>query len=254
MLTDKEFMRYHRQLSLDDVGEQGQSKLKQAHVLVIGCGGLGSSAALFLAASGVGRLVIADGDDVDSSNLQRQVVYRECDQGKNKAEAMAKQLTELNSLIAIRAIPKHLQGVQLQMEISLADVVLDCTDNIETRHAVNQACHSAKTALISGSAIGWQGQLASFDYQEDTPCYRCLYAFEHMAPGTKCSDAGVMGPVVGTIGNFQALQAIKYLSKDSTAQFNTLYLFDGQYLEWRPLNITKDPTCSVCGEGDECNS
>ncbi len=247
-LNDKEFMRYHRQISLEDIGEQGQASLKNAHVLMIGCGGLGSAAALYLASAGVGRLVIADGDHVDSSNLQRQVVYREQDQGVNKAQAMEQQLAQLNSLIKVRAIPKALDGMQLTMEVQLADVVLDCTDNIETRHKVNQACFDAKTPLISGSAIGWQGQLACFDYSEDTPCYRCLYAFEHMAAGTRCSDAGVMGPVVGTIGNYQALQAIKLLAKQSKGQFNKLYLFDAQYLDWQALNINKDPHCSVCGD------
>jgi sulfur carrier protein ThiS adenylyltransferase len=247
MLTDREFMRYNRQLSLDDIGESGQLNLKQSHVLIVGCGGLGSSAALFLAASGVGRLVVADGDDVDSSNLQRQIVFREVDQDSNKATAMAEQLTQLNNYVSVRAIPKHLDGMQLQMEISLADVVLDCTDNIETRHAINSACFNTKTPLISGSAIGWQGQLACFDYQQDTPCYRCLYAFEHMAAGTKCSDAGIMGPVVGIIGNYQALQAIKFISKQDRSQFGKLFLFDAQYLDWRSLNLSRDPSCSVCG-------
>lgn len=247
MLTDREFMRYNRQLSLDDIGESGQLNLKQSHVLIVGCGGLGSSAALFLAASGVGRLVVADGDNVDSSNLQRQIAFREVNQDSNKATAMAEQLTHLNSHVSVRAIPKHLDGMQLQMEISLADVVLDCTDNIETRHAINSACFSTQTPLISGSAIGWQGQLACFDYQQDTPCYRCLYAFEHMAAGTKCSDAGIMGPVVGIIGNYQALQAIKFISKQDRSQFGKLFLFDAQYLDWRSLNLSRDPSCSVCG-------
>lgn len=165
MLSDKQFLRYQRQVALPEIAEVGQERLSKSHVLIIGCGGLGSAASLYLASAGVGKLVVVDNDEVDSSNLQRQIIYREQDLQVAKTEATVKQLTELNSMVQVRALNKRLDKAQLQLEVMLADVVLDCTDNMPTRQLINQVCFEQNTPLISAAAIGWQGQFAVFDYQ-----------------------------------------------------------------------------------------
>ncbi|WP_260261326.1 HesA/MoeB/ThiF family protein [Vibrio intestinalis] len=254
MLQDSQFIRYQRQIALTQIGEIGQQRLSSSHVLVIGCGGLGSAASLYLVAAGVGKLVIVDDDTVDVSNMQRQVVYRQADVGRAKVQAMAEQLSELNGEVSVRAINKRLEATQLGMEIMLADLVLDCSDNLPTRHMINQLCFEKNTALISAAAIGWQGQFAVFDFarkdeqqQPDLSCYRCLVPFDELPNTTKCSDSGVIGPVVGTLGNYQALAAIQKLAigqfKFPTGQ---LHLFDGLTLKWQTMAISKDAQCSVC--------
>lgn len=250
MLNDKGFLRYQRQVSLPEVGENGQLQLGQSHVLVIGCGGLGSAACLYLASAGVGKLVVVDDDIVESSNLQRQVIYREQDLGSPKTNATAKQLSELNPMVQVRTINKRLEPSQLSLEVMLADVVLDCSDNMPTRQLINQTCFEQNTPLVSAAAIGWQGQFAVFDHQESqqsAACYRCLYPFDELRQTQKCSESGVVGPVVGTMGNYQALAAIQKLA---TGKFhvnaNELHLFDGLKMQWQKLAIAKDIRCQVC--------
>nr|WP_216612310.1 thiazole biosynthesis adenylyltransferase ThiF [Vibrio sp. RE86] len=249
VLTDKQFVRYQRQVALVEIGENGQERLSQSHVLIIGCGGLGSAASLYLAAAGVGKIVVVDDDDVDSSNLQRQVIYREHDLEVSKTEATAKQLSELNSMVQVRAINKRLDKSQLGLEVMLADVVLDCTDNMPTRQLINRVCLEQNTPLISAAAIGWQGQFAVFDYQsgQGEACYRCLYPFDELKQSKKCSESGVVGPVVGTLGNYQALAAIQKLA---TGVFHVetakLHLFDGLKMQWQTMAINKDKQCQVC--------
>lgn len=252
MLTDKQFLRYQRQISVPEIGESGQKVLCNSHVLIVGCGGLGSAAALYLVAAGIGKLVIADGDSVDSSNLQRQIVYRQEDVEIQKVTAMARQLNALNSDCQIRTVDRYLEQDQLNLEIMMADIVLDCSDNLTTRQAVNKACYQQNKPLVSGAAIGWQGQLALFDFaatdKEQAPCYRCLYPFDQLANSGKCSQAGIIGPVVGTIGNLQALQTIKYLTNHQKDNTNKLFLFDGLNLSWQSFAISKNHLCSVCSE------
>ncbi|CAM4271997.1 HesA/MoeB/ThiF family protein [Vibrio agarivorans] len=251
MLSDKEFIRYQRQIALPNIGEAGQNKLRSSHVLIVGCGGLGSAAALYLAAAGVGRVVLVDDDAVDSSNLQRQVVYREEQVGHGKADAMAHQLRLLNASCQIRTINKRLDEAQLSLEVMLADTVLDCTDNIESRQLINRVCFNQSTALIFASAIGWQGQFCMFDFKhhKDQGCYRCIYPFDELPQAGKCSDSGVVGPVVGTMGNYQALAAIQYLALQSLVlKTNTLHLFDGLSLTWQALSTSVDSTCHVCSD------
>ena len=250
MLNDKEFLRYQRQVALPEVGEKGQAQLGQSHVLIIGCGGLGSAASLYLAAAGVGKLVVVDDDVVESSNLQRQIIYREQDLKQTKTAATVKQLFELNPMVQVRAIEKRLDQNQLSLEIMLADVVLDCSDNMPTRQMINRACYEQKTPLISAAAIGWQGQFAVFDYQDSQPtsaCYRCLYPFDELSQAQKCSESGVIGPVVGTLGNYQALAAIQKLA---TGQFHVatskLHIFDGLRMQWQQMMVPKDNNCQVC--------
>ncbi|MFV0574261.1 MAG: HesA/MoeB/ThiF family protein [Vibrio sp.] len=247
-MNDQQFQRYQRQIMVPEVSESGQDKLIGSKVLLVGCGGLGSAAALYLAGAGIGSIVVADGDAVESSNLQRQVIYRESDVGKNKAQAMAEQLKQLNTHCKVRAVSSYLEGAQLNLEVMLADVVLDCSDNFPTRQAVNKACHDGKTTLISGSAIGWVGQLMTFDFKEQSsPCYHCAVPYQDNSAGLKCSESGVIGPVVGSLGNLQALEAIKYLTQNPKLKPATLNLFDGQTLSWQKFNIAKDNNCPVCG-------
>lgn len=247
MLSDFEFVRYQRQIALPEIGEQGQRNLLNGHVLVIGCGGLGNAAALYLAASGIGKIVLVDDDCVDSSNLQRQVAFKESDLGTAKVDALKLQLSELNGRSQVRTINKRMAESQLKLEVMLADVVLDCTDNFTTRQQVNQACFEANTPLISGSAIGWKGQFVVFDYQNQQGCYHCLFPFDHHPQTTRCSDSGIIGPVVGTIGNLQALAAIQRISSgEFQVATQQLKLFDGKSMNWQNLMVTQDIECPVC--------
>lgn len=254
MLTDQEFLRYNRQIMLPDIGDMGQQALSQARVLLVGAGGLGSAAALYLAGAGVGNMVIADDDEVDSSNLQRQVIYRNADQGKSKAKMAAAHLQALNPYIKVRAVQARLADQRLAIEVALADIVLDCSDNLPTRHAVNQACVKAKKPLISGAAIRWQGQLMAFDNRSGTgPCYHCLFPIQ---PDTaqepqNCSNSGIAGPVVGMMGTMQALETIKCITGAGSVAFAALQQFDGLTMAWQRFNIAADPQCPVCRQHND---
>ena len=247
MLNDAELLRYSRHLLLEDVGEVGQVALKKARVLIIGMGGLGSPASLYLAAAGVGNIVLSDFDTIEVSNLQRQITYQQDDIGQLKVEVTKQKLQKLNPGINVRSINKAMQVEQLMMEISMADLVLDCTDNMPTRQQINKACVNTKTPLIVGAAIRLEGQLMFFDHSEDnSPCYHCLFpSSEEQA--LNCSNSGIIGPVVGTVGTLQALEAIKYFVGLPSGIKNTLKLFDGKTLDWQTFMINKDTQCSVCG-------
>ncbi|MPW29787.1 molybdopterin-synthase adenylyltransferase MoeB [Agarivorans sp. B2Z047] len=247
-LSDQEVLRYSRHLLLKDVGEAGQLKLKSAQVLLVGMGGLGAPAALYLAAAGVGKLVLADFDEVDSSNLQRQVLYREDDIKQPKVVAAKQHLQALNSNIQVRTVNRKMDEMLLAMEVAQADVVLDCSDNIATRYAVNQACVKAKVPLVSGAAVAFDGQLMVFDFrQAEQGCYHCLFpnASEQQL---NCSNAGILGPVVGTIGSLQALETIKLIAGTPSAQRGRFSSFDAHSLEWFHLKVNADANCPVCGK------
>ncbi|KJG00740.1 HesA/MoeB/ThiF family protein [Photobacterium angustum] len=252
-LSDTAFIRYNRQIMLEDMGEQGQLALNNAKVLIVGAGGLGSAAAMYLAAAGVGLLVIADDDEVESSNLQRQVIYRETDVSLNKAQAACEQLLALNPLVRTRAVKAKLAGFQLVMEVQQADIVLDCSDNWATRYAVNQACYQHQTPLIAGASIGWQGQLLAFDFRQTSPCYQCVFPFSAEAPSQdqNCRSSGVMGPVVGTIGTLQALNAIKAIAGVGEVGFGLLQQFNGLTGKWQQVSIDAAPCCPVCRQQEQ---
>ncbi|MGF1727468.1 HesA/MoeB/ThiF family protein [Photobacterium nomapromontoriensis] len=253
MLSDPAFLRYNRQIMLPQIGVQGQERLNEAKVLLVGAGGLGSAAMLYLAGAGIGHLVIADDDIVESSNLQRQVIYRDSDLGQSKAEQAAVQAQALNPLIRVRPVKARLAGERLAMEVALADVVLDCSDNLATRHAVNQVCFQAQTPLIAGAAIRWQGQLMAFDFREGIgPCYHCLFplAGDTFEQPQNCSNAGIAGPVVGIMGTMQALEAIKFLSGAGQVAFGRLLQFDGLSMAWQTFNLAQDTSCPVCSTGE----
>lgn len=236
-----DFARYSRQIVLREVGVNGQSLLCDSTVLVIGVGGLGSVAAMYLAGAGVGRLILADRDRVELSNLQRQILYRQSDLGRAKTAAARDQLQALNAETDIVLCDAESWREQLP----LADVVLDCTDNFPSRFAINKACADARKPLVSGAAIRFEGQLAVFDLRRGGPCYACLYPDAGEAQET-CEEAGVLGPVVGTVGGLQALAALKLLLGigDDAAH---LLVWDARDMQWRRLHIKSDPLCSVCG-------
>ncbi|PKF80255.1 molybdopterin-synthase adenylyltransferase MoeB [Vibrio sp. vnigr-6D03] len=244
-ITDSEFLRYQRQVALPEIGELGQAKLRNSSILVVGCGGLGCSAIQHLAASGIGHLVIADDDVVEVSNLPRQILYSNDEIGLAKVDATKKAIAKINSDVRVRAIKKKLLGSRLQLECMQADIVLDCSDNFETRQEINRACHKSKTPLVSGAAIGWEGQLATFTYQDSDPCYHCLYPINESQPNMRCSESGVVGPVVGIIGTHQALVAIRLVTLERDLA-NRLTLFDGLSMQFHQFAIPKDNACSVC--------
>ncbi len=238
-----DYARYSRQVILREVGVNGQSLLRDSTVLIIGVGGLGAPASLYLAGAGIGRLILSDRDHVERSNLQRQIVYRNTDLGRPKLDAAADNLRALNPECSIETRPGPLDEVSLLAAIREADVVLDCSDNFPTRFAVNRACVAARKPLVSGAAIRFEGQIALF--LPGGPCYACLFGEGGEAAET-CEEAGVLGPVVGVIGAMQALLAMKLLLGigDDSAR---LHLWDAGKLSWRGLAIARDADCRVCG-------
>lgn len=246
MLSDQAFLRYSRQLLLEDIGPEGQEKLQCATVLIVGLGGLGSPAALYLAAAGVGRLLLADNDQLHLTNLQRQILYRTADVATSKAQLAQRHLQALNPLVEPIALEQRLQGAALSAAVARADLVLDCSDNMATRHGINAACVAAGVPLISGSAVGFSGQLLVIEPPYVQGCYACLYP-EQNEPQRNCRTSGVLGPVVGVIGTLQALEAIKMLAGLPSPLSGKLRLFDGKQHSWRTLQLSKASVCTVCG-------
>lgn len=244
-MNDEQLLRYSRQIMLPDVDLDGQEKLLAARVLIIGLGGLGSPVAMYLAAAGVGHLVLADFDTVDLTNLQRQIVHTGARQGMNKAVSAAQALRELNSEVRVDCIEQVLDAENLAEQIASADVVVDCTDNFATRFAINAGCVAAKVPLVSGAAIRLEGQVAVFDSRSATaPCYRCLY--EEDSDDLTCAANGVLAPLVGIIGSMQALETIKLICGFGTTLAGRLLLLDARHSQWRELVLPKDPQCPVC--------
>ncbi len=245
-MQDQQLLRYSRQIMLPEVDIAGQQALLDARVLIIGMGGLGSPAALYCAAAGVGTLAISDFDEVDLSNLQRQIVHRQSTIGQPKVESAKATLNELNPECQIVTLPEKLEGEALQEQIRLADVVLDCSDRFSTRFAINAACFAEKTPLVSGAAIQFGGQLAVFDSrQPENPCYRCLYD-DSDDEAMRCAENGVISPLVGVIGTMQALEAVKLISGAGQTATGRLLIFDALSTQWRSMNLSKDPACPVC--------
>jgi molybdopterin/thiamine biosynthesis adenylyltransferase len=246
-MDDQQLLRYSRQILLPQIGVAGQQQLLDARVLIIGAGGLGSAAALYLASAGVGHITIADHDKVELSNLQRQILHRHQDIGRPKVDSARDTLTRLNPDLQVTGLPVRLDGEQLAALIGPLDLVIDGSDNFATRFAVNAACVQQHTPLVSGAAIRMEGQLAVFDSRRaDSPCYRCLYK-EGEEPDQTCTDNGVLAPVVGVIGSLQALEAIKVLLNLGETLCGRLLLFDALYSEWRSVKLSRDPACPVCG-------
>ncbi|ATB64711.1 molybdopterin-synthase adenylyltransferase MoeB [Pseudomonas mosselii] len=247
MLSDQELLRYSRQILLSQVDIDGQLRLKHGKALVIGLGGLGSPVALYLAAAGVGGLHLADFDTVDLTNLQRQVIHDSDSVGMSKVDSAIKRLQAINPEISLVAHRQALDEDSLAAAVAAVDVVLDCSDNFGTREAVNAACVVAGKPLVSGAAIRLEGQLSVFDTRRDTsPCYHCLYGHGSEAELT-CSEAGVIGPLVGLVGSLQALEALKLLAGFGEPLIGRLLLIDALSTRMRELRVKRDPACAVCG-------
>ena len=251
-MNDQQLLRYSRQIMLPELDIEGQEKLLAARVLIVGLGGLGSPAAMYLAAAGIGHLILADFDTVDITNLQRQIAHTTRRIGQQKVESAAQTLRELNPDIKITCIAEALTAELIPYYISTADVVIDCCDNFPTRFAINAACVSAKIPLVSGAAIRLEGQVAVFDSRDDNnPCYRCLYEDDSEIDAT-CAANGVISPLVGIIGSMQALETIKLIAGFGKTLAGKLLLFDARYSQWRELSLQKDPACPVCGNNKNC--
>lgn len=246
-MTDEELLRYSRQILLPEFDIAGQERLRRAHVVIVGLGGLGSAAAMYLAAAGIGRLTLVDFDQVDLSNLQRQIIHRTADLGRPKVESARDALQALNPQVAIIAISRALTDAELLELAQQADVVVDASDNLSTRLALNAACVQASTPLVSGAAIRLEGQVLVWQPGGEGGCYRCLY--RDAQPYTEtCAQTGVLAPVVGVIGSLQALETIKLLTNLGTTLNGRLLIMDAKRMEWRTLRVRRWLECPVCGE------
>jgi molybdopterin/thiamine biosynthesis adenylyltransferase len=246
-MNDQQLLRYSRHILLPEIGVEGQEKLLQSHALIIGAGGLGSPAALYLAASGVSTLTLCDHDTVDLTNLQRQIVHRTASIGTPKVESARQTLAEINPEVHVHCIPEHVEAERLQQLISGADVVLDCSDNFATRYAINRACVELSKPLVSGAATRFSGQVTVFDLRQDeSPCYHCLFPQDSEAEETRCAVMGVFAPLVGVIGSLQAAEALKLLLGAGTDLCGRLLLLDILHMDVRTIKLGRDALCPVC--------
>jgi adenylyltransferase/sulfurtransferase len=246
-MQDADLLRYSRHILLHDIGIAGQQAILDARVLIIGAGGLGSPVALYLAASGVGHLSIADDDKVDLSNLQRQIIHQHTAIGQNKALSAAATINQLNPDIHVHAITERLTGDALTQQIAAHDIIIDASDNFATRHAINRACVTQRKPLVSGAAVRFDGQVTVFDLrQEDSPCYHCLYPDNGAEDEIRCSENGVFSPLVGIIGATQAAEALKLITGAGTTLNGRLLLLDALDMQWRSIKLKRDTNCAVC--------
>ena len=246
-MNDAQLLRYSRHILLPQVDIAGQEKLLSSHALIIGAGGLGSPIALYLAASGVGRITIADGDVVDLTNLQRQVAHQNSAIGTNKALSARRSMAALNPEILVNALHQRLADTDLLRLTAEVDVVIDASDNFATRHAINRACVANKKPLVSGAAVRFDGQVTVFDLREkDSPCYHCLFPEVEGADEIRCAENGVFSPLVGMIGTTQAAEALKLLMGIGQSLNGRLLLLDALAMEWRSIRLAKDQACAVC--------
>ncbi len=245
-MNDNQLLRYSRQIMLPQIDIEGQQKLLAASVLIVGAGGLGSPAAIYLAAAGIGNITIYDNDVVDLTNLQRQIAHHTPDIGTDKVISTRQTLNQLNPDVEIRAIKQRLEGEQLNFEVMQADVVLDCSDNFSTRFAINNACVKQQTPLVSGAAIRFEGQVTVFTPgKNNSPCYNCLYNSDGEEL-QNCATNGVIAPVTGIVGSIQALEAMKLIMNIGEALTGRLLLLDGLTMEWNTMKLRKNPNCPTC--------
>jgi molybdopterin-synthase adenylyltransferase len=246
MLNDEELLRYSRQILLPNFDVHGQASLKSARVLVVGAGGLGCPVALYLGAAGVGHLTIVDDDRIELANLQRQIAFDQQSLSSGKAEALAARIRELNPEVSVTAMESRLADEELEQQVAAASLVVDCSDNFATRFALNRASVAAGVPLVSGAAIRGEGQLTVYDPRDAaSPCYHCLYS-EQGNEELTCSQAGVIGPLVGMIGASQAMEAIKVIAGIGRPLTGRLLLLDAWQMEWREMKLARDPGCPVC--------
>jgi molybdopterin-synthase adenylyltransferase len=246
-MTDDQLLRYSRHILLDELGIEGQQRLLAAHALVIGAGGLGSPVALYLASAGVGTVTIADNDTVDLTNLQRQIVHEMSRIGMAKADSAARSMHALNPEVQVHALRERAGAARLLQLVGAADVVIDCSDNFATRHAVNAACVEHGKPLVSGAAIGFDGQVSVYDTRDpDSPCYACLFPPEAVFEEVRCATMGVFAPLVGIIGSLQAAEALKLLAGIGTSLAGRLQMLDARSMEWTEIRMARTAGCAVC--------
>ena len=249
-MNDQQLLRYSRHILLDQIGIEGQIKINQAHALIIGVGGLGSPAALYLASAGVGKITLVDHDEVDLTNLQRQILHTTERIGQAKVSSGTQALQAINPEIEIVAIKERVHGDRLAQLIQGVTVVLDCCDNFSTRHAVNQACVKYQVPLVSGAAISFDGQISVFDARKDSsPCYACLFPPDQQFEEVLCSTMGVFAPLVGIIGSTQAAEALKIIMGIGQVLTGRLLILDAQNMEWTQIHVARNLMCDVCGNG-----
>ncbi|WP_114764798.1 molybdopterin-synthase adenylyltransferase MoeB [Vibrio rhodolitus] len=247
ILSDQEMLRYNRQIVLKQFDFEGQEALKQASILILGAGGLGCASSQYLATAGIGKLTLIDDDIVELSNLQRQVLHHDADIGKKKVQSAAESLKLLNPFIKVDTIDRRLNDDELRALIEAHTLVLDASDNVDTRNQLNRLCYQSKTPLVSGAAIRMEGQISIFTYQdENAPCYQCLSSL-FGGGALSCVEAGVMAPVVGIIGAMQAMEAIKVIANYGTPKQGKILILDAMTMSWRDMGLMKMPNCSVCG-------
>ncbi|MDR2207747.1 MAG: HesA/MoeB/ThiF family protein [Azoarcus sp.] len=247
-MDDSQLRRYSRHILLNELGIAGQERILQSHALIVGAGGLGSPAALYLASAGVGTLTLADGDTVDATNLQRQILHTEARIGQAKAGSGAQSLAQINSAVQVIPLHERLEGEVLEEHVAAADIVLDCTDNFTTRYAINRACARSRTPLVSGAALRFGGQVSVFDFSRpDSPCYHCLFPDGQPVAEERCAVSGVFAPLTGIVGSLQAAEALKLLAGIGTPLTGRLLLIDTLSQTFRAVSFGKDPACPVCG-------
>jgi len=247
-VNDEQLLRYSRHVLLDEIGIEGQQRLLEARALIVGAGGLGSPAAFYLATAGLGSLVLADHDTVDLTNLQRQILHTTDRVGRYKAESGKQTLNAINPDVSVHALTQRLVDESLGAQVAAADVVLDCTDNFATRHAINRACVRHRKPLVSGAAIRFDGQVSVFDLRrEDAPCYHCLFPDGEDVEEVNCATMGVFAPLVGIVGSTQAAEAIKIVTGTGTSLSGRLLMLDALAMKWHEVRVSRDPGCPVCG-------
>jgi adenylyltransferase/sulfurtransferase len=248
-MNDEELLRYSRHILLPEVGIDGQEKFRGAHALIVGAGGLGSPVTLYLASAGVGTLTVCDGDAVDLTNLQRQIVHRAESVGMPKVVSAQRTLAGINPQVMMRAINERVSGARLDELVRESDVVLDCSDNFATRHAINRACVAHRKPLVSGAAVRFDGQIAVFDLRDaGAPCYQCLFPEHGDNEDVRCAVMGVFAPLVGIIGSMQAAEALKLIAGIGASLNGRLLLLDALAMEWRTVRLKRDAACAVCGK------
>jgi molybdopterin/thiamine biosynthesis adenylyltransferase len=247
-MNDNQLLRYSRHILLDEIGIEGQEKLLAAHALIIGAGGLGSPAAYYLASAGIGKITLVDNDTVDLTNLQRQILHTTDRVGQPKTRSGQQTLAQINPETEVIALTERAEGERLNELVGQATVVLDCSDNFATRHAVNRACVAHRVPLVSGAAIRFDGQISVFDIrQTDAPCYACLFPPDQQFEEVLCSTMGVFAPLVGIIGTMQAAEALKLVANIGESLAGRLLLLDARNMEWTSIKVARNATCSICG-------
>lgn len=251
-MDDSQLLRYSRHILLDDIGIEGQERIMRARALVIGVGGLGSPVALYLATAGIGHLTLVDHDTVDLTNLQRQIAHTQARIGQPKVDSAREALLAINPQLKVSALAERADAIRLDALVADADVVLDCSDNFTTRHAINAACVRHEVPLVSGAAVRFDGQLAVYNPKDaDSPCYACVFPLVAEFEETRCATMGVFAPLVGIIGSMQAAEALKLLSGAGQPAVGRLLMLDGRNMGWNDIRLPRNPTCTVCAKPHE---